>query len=353
MSIDYKPIILENLYVLMKNEIINNQPFKVKAYQNVIKQFEDYLGPVYSMKDVKDAKFKGIGKKIEAKLEELFKTGRLSAVRRVKEENPLELYDQLLQIYGVGPVKAKELIEEHGVTSIEDLQEKVKLDEDLLTKASKIGLDYYYDFQERIPRKEMLLHDAIVHSFLPDNVARTVGKNVPSYFQAELVGSFRRGLPDSGDIDVLLTIPKKGYFQVRKSKSDSSFSSKDLSMFYSYIKELQNVGYITDILSLGNHKCLAVCNIEDVHRRIDFVLCPYEEYYYTLLYFTGSKQFNVAMRSYALKKGWSLSQHGLERENAIGPTLKTPTSEKDIFDFLGLVYITPKDRTGPEAIIEF
>jgi DNA polymerase beta len=346
MSIDYKPVIIENLHVLMKNETINNQPFKVKAYQNVIKQFEDYLGPIYSMKDVKDAKIKGIGKKIEAKLEEIFKTGKLSAARRAKEENPLELYDQLLQIYGVGPVKAKELIKEYDVTSIEDLKEKVKLNEDLLTKASKIGLDYYYDFQERIPRKEMFLHDTIVHGFLPDN------KNDEPYFQAEIVGSFRRGLPESGDIDVLLTIPKKGYFQVRKSKNDSSFSSKDLSMFYSYMEELQNVGYLTDILSLGNHKCLAVCNIDGKHRRIDFILCPYEEYYYTLLYFTGSKQFNVAMRSYVLKKGWSLSQHGLERENAIEPAPKTPTSEKDIFDFLGLEYIKPKQRTGPEVIIE-
>jgi ribosomal protein L24 len=53
--------------------------------------------------------------KIEAKIKEIFETGKLSAVRRAKESNPLELYDQLLEIYGVGPIKAKELIEDFDV----------------------------------------------------------------------------------------------------------------------------------------------------------------------------------------------------------------------------------------------
>jgi DNA polymerase/3'-5' exonuclease PolX len=51
------------------------------------------------------------------------------------------------------------------------------------------------------------------------------------------------------------------------------------------------------------------------------------------------------MRSYALKKGWSLNQKGLERINAIGPAPKHVSSEKDIFTFLGLKYIDPKDRS--------
>jgi DNA polymerase/3'-5' exonuclease PolX len=144
----------------------------------------------------------------------------------------------------------------------------------------------------------------------------------------------------SGDIDVLIKSP------------GLSINPKTISMFYSYIDELKDIGYITDILSLGTNKCLAICKITDKFRRIDFELTCSEEYYYTLLYFTGSKQFNVAMRSYALKKGWSLNQKGLERINAVGPAPKNIKSEEDIFKFLGLKYIKPENRTGSESIIE-
>jgi DNA polymerase/3'-5' exonuclease PolX len=58
------------------------------------------------------------------------------------------------------------------------------------------------------------------------------------------------------------------------------------------------------------------------------------------------------MRGYALKKGWSLNQHDLDRINAIGPGPRIVKSEKDIFDFLGLVYVNPEHRNGIENIVE-
>jgi DNA polymerase/3'-5' exonuclease PolX len=341
MSKDYKDIIIDNLKVLAKNELINKQPFKVKAYEIVIKQLKEYPYKITSFSDIEYANFKGIGKKIEAKIKEIFETGKLSAARRAKESRPLVLYDQLLEIYGVGPVKAKELIEDFGVTSIDNLKDIIKLYPNLLSKASKIGLDHYYDFKERIPREEMEAHDIILHEFSP----KIDNKN---FFEIEIAGSYRRGLMTSGDIDVLLTTNKK-----KKDSKDlkNSLTPKDISAFYSYIDELKEIGYVTDILSLGTNKCLAICKIGDKYRRIDFELTSAEEYYYTLLYFTGSKQFNVAMRSYALKKGWSLNQKGLERINAVGPEPKNINSEKDIFDFLKLKYVKPENRIGSEVII--
>jgi DNA polymerase beta len=348
MSKDFKSLLIDNLTILKKNELINNQPFKVKAYEVVIKQLEEYPGVIRNYQDIENAKFKGIGKKIEAKIKEIFSTGRLSAARRAKESNPLALYDQILDIHGIGPVKAKELIEDFAVVSIEDLQEKSKLYPNLLSHASKIGLEYYYDFKERIPRFEMEVHDMVIHNFLPE-------KNGKLIFKAEIAGSYRRGLLNSGDIDVLLTIEKFVYFQEKHSSYDDhkkDISPKVISMFYEYINSLKEIGYITHILSLGTNKCLAVCKIDTQYRRIDFELTSYDTYYYTLLYFTGSKQFNVAMRGYALKKGWSLNQNGLERVNAIGPGPGVINSEKDIFDFLGLVYVKPENRNGIENIIE-
>ena len=61
-------------------------------------------------------------------------------------------------IYGIGNIKAKNLLENHKIKSIDDLIEKSSKNDKLLTKAQKIGLLCYNDLLERISRKEMLKH---------------------------------------------------------------------------------------------------------------------------------------------------------------------------------------------------
>jgi DNA polymerase beta len=323
---DFKEIIIEALTTLKKREVINNEPFKVKAYETVLNQIEN-MGPIYGMEDL--VTVKGIGKKIKIKLEEIFSTGQLqSAVIAKTQDLNLGLYDELLKIHGIGPKKAKELIEDQKVISIRDLQEKVKLNPNLITKASKIGLEHYDDFQSRIPREEMEIHDEILQD------------NLPRQLVAEIVGSYRRGLESSGDIDVLVTSKSYTYEDM------DELNVKQISEFHNYIGKLQKIGYITDILSLGKNKCLAVCKVDSKFRRIDLLMTPSSEFAYAKLYFTGSKEFNIAMRNHALKLGWSLSEHELTRVNAIGPAPGYMEDEEDIFAFLKLKYVTPKDRKG-------
>ena len=46
-------------------------------------------------------------------------------------------------------------------------------------------------------------------------------------------------------------------------------------------------------------------------RRLDIRLLPYDQYYCGILYFTGSDQFNKAMRSHALDQGFTLNEYSL------------------------------------------
>ena len=335
MTQDFRPIIIEVFTTLKKREIINNEPFKVKAYETILNQIEE-MGPIYSMEDL--VHVKGIGKSSKVKLEEIFSTGQLESVNIIMKESPIALYDELLNIYGIGAVKARELIEKEYIVSISDLQEKVKLNPEMLSKASKIGLEHYYDFQKRIPREEMEIHDEILQDMLPKNLV------------CEIVGSYRRGLSNSGDIDVLVT--SKSYNPESITSELSELSPKRISEFHNYISRLKEFGYITNILSLGKSKCLAVCKVDSVYRRIDLLLTPDTEFAYAKLYFTGSKDFNVAMRSYALKLGWSLNEHGLQRTNAIGPGPGFMEDEEDIFDFLHLEYVEPEDRKDSRNLKE-
>ena len=46
-------------------------------------------------------------------------------------------------------------------------------------------------------------------------------------------------------------------------------------------------------------------------RRLDIRLLPYDQYYCGILYFTGSDQFNKAMRTHALEQGFTLNEYSL------------------------------------------
>ena len=69
----------------------------------------------------------------------------------------------------------------------------------MLTKGQRIGLKYFQDFEERIPRKEIEATEKILRS--------EIQRLDPDY-EITICGSYRRGLPTSGDIDVLLTHKK-------------------------------------------------------------------------------------------------------------------------------------------------
>lgn len=112
----------------------------------------------------------------------------------------------------------------------------------------------------------------------------------------EIVGSYRRGKSESGDIDVIIT-------------------SEDPVVFDKFINQLLEDQIITNVLSRGKTKSLVVSKIPSskFHRRLDLLYTRPREYPFAVLYFTGSKGFNTVMRGHALKKGFSLNEHGLSK----------------------------------------
>jgi DNA polymerase IV len=193
------------------------------------------------------------------------------------------------------------------------------------------NLKYYEDLLERIPRIEMEEHYDILKSLVPDEM---------SEYDLEIVGSFRREAPDSGDIDVLIRIPEN---------VDSNTAKNNLEL---YVKMLQGFGYIEEILALGEHKCMAISKMyQGKSRRLDLLLTPDNEYSYSLLYFTGSDRFNVAFRQYALDKGYTLNEHTFTPIRVGVPSVPYMKTEKDIFKFIGLRYIEPSKRIDHNQII--
>lgn len=323
---DYKTVIIHELDTLRRADIAKKEPFSAKAYAKVIEQLKAKTTPIQSIDDVKD--IPGIGKKIKLKIEEILQTGSLKAATEARKETNLESLDILQGVHGIGPVKAKQLVETKGIKTIADLQRAVTEDPDLLNDVQKMGLKYYADAIERIPRHEMAQHETLILNALDPR------------FTGAVVGSYRRGAVDSGDIDVLLMLP-------------DTISKKDQGqLFKDTIEMLQDSEYIVDTLAQGPKKFLGYVKLDNKSkaRRLDLLMTPQEEFAYAILYFTGSQGFNVAFRRHAQEKGYTINEHTMKpvKEGVEAPPHME--KEEDIFAFLGLKYVKPEDRASASDV---
>ena len=301
--------LMETLSNIMakKGDRIKSLAYK-KAHEAILSLDRD----IYTVDDLKGVS--GIGASSLSHAREYLEKGTLDIIE-AERFNPENI---LSDVYGVGPKKAKELVEK-GVTSIAELR---KRQDELLNKVQKTGLKYYEDILERIPRSEI------------DKYNEVFKTTVPSTAKYEIVGSYRRGAVDSGDIDVIITSENKSDFQ-------------------NFIDTLISKRIILEVLSRGDSKCLVIARISTPKyaRRVDFLYTSPQEYPFAILYFTGSKSFNTVMRGHALKHGYSLNEHELTVKSSGEKVHGKFVEEKDIFDFLKLQYKTPGERVDGRMVI--
>ena len=295
---------------------------RARAYANAKETIASYPGVITDPSQLKG--MKGIGDTIYQKLVDYTANGTLKVIDENKEIiSKKQAMDIFTDIYGVGEKKAEELVDV-GILTIEELERRQS---DVLNAKQRLGLKYYKDILQRIPRSEIQEYETIFKDAFPSSV--------DSRF--EIVGSYRRGLTTSGDIDVIIT-------------------SSDPDVFRVFVDELVKRGIIVEILSRGNAKCLVIAKLPNAEyvRRVDFLYTSPEEYPFSVLYFTGSKEFNTAMRERALSMNYTLNEHGLsvmenrkkgERVSQVFP------DEKSIFDFLGMEFKQPMERVSGDAVV--
>jgi DNA polymerase beta len=354
-TMDYKPVIIDALRVLEARDKADKKPFSVRAYATVLRHLEAHPAPIRSIAEI--PVFQGVGEKIKKKMEEIVETGRLEAAEKAKAEYPLDALPLFGGIYGIGPVKARELVD-MGLRTLTDLRVELHMRPDLLHEKQKAGLFYYEDLVERIPREEMREHEAYLVGTLPATGGRLCFTNTPLSHQAgsvskregygdacvsiTVVGSYRRGAETSGDVDVLLRVP-------------SAWTSLMCATYlHTFVMAMETAGYIEYILALGDKKCMGIARLPSHDgkdykaRRVDFLITPEHEYACALLYFTGSDMFNVAFRQRALQKGYTLNEHSMTPmklpDGTYAPAPPPFHTEQDIFRFLSLQYVEPSKR---------
>jgi len=315
----YSELMLTLAYIMRHNKDF----MRARAYNNAHETISTFVGDVTSPEQLKG--LKGIGNTIYQKLVDYKETGTLKIIERNKDvlekKNTIDIFSD---IYGVGEKKAEELVD-NGVKSITELE---KRKDELLNDKQRIGLKYYNDILQRIPREEIVDFEKHIADSFPDNDPDG---------RYEIVGSYRRGLSNSGDIDIIIT-------------------SKDENTFKMFVDSLIEKKIIIEVLSRGKTKCLVIAKLphSQFARRVDFLYTSPEEFAFSILYFTGSKGFNTAMRERALNMGYTLNEHGFSKmvNRKKGEKLDQdfPT-EKSIFDFLKMDYKLPTERIDSSAVI--
>ncbi|XP_032457622.1 DNA polymerase beta isoform X5 [Nasonia vitripennis] len=318
-------------YTNMKYELanyernVNKNVHKYNAYRKAASTLSGLSERVKSGEEAK--KLPGIGEKIAKKIDEFLETGKLRKLEDInKDENNVAI-NELTRVSGIGPAKAKELVDA-GIKSIEDLKKHL----DKLNHHQQIGLKHLEDFEKKIPRAEIQVIEKRI---------KEAAEGIDEDYIITICGSYRRGKEESGDIDVLLTHPIY--------TSDIKDSKKHTALLKLLVKKLEAKKFITDTISHGDFKFMGVCKLDDEkpYRRLDIRLAPHDQYYCAVLYFTGSDLFNQKMRAHALENKYTLNEYTLKKlttEGTPGDAEKI-TCEEDIFKILGLPYKKPKERS--------
>jgi len=294
------------------------EPFRARAYIQAAESIMTYPNPITDPNQLKGVK--GIGSTILSKLNEFVETGTLKALER-ERNNPIT---KLTTVYGIGPKKAKELVAQ-GITTVDELKKR----KELLTGNMLLGIKYYDDIQEKIPRAEIDEYKEVLTGVF--------NKVTPPGSTFEIVGSYRRGAAASGDIDIIITNDKN-----------------NKAAFNDFLDALVKDGTVIELLTRGKTKSLTIARLPGKKaRRVDFLYAPPSEYAFAILYFTGSKIFNTVQRQRALDLGYTLSEHGLHKmvQGKKGAAVEGDfPDEKSIFKFLGMKYKKPNERVDGRSV---
>ncbi|NWX50578.1 DPOLL polymerase, partial [Steatornis caripensis] len=185
---NHNQCITEKLEVLAKAYSVQGDKWRALGYSKAINALKSYHKPVTSYQEA--CKIPGIGKGMAEKILEILESGHLRKLDHISESVPvLELFSN---IWGAG-VKTAQMWYQQGFRTLDDIRTKATL-----TSQQAVGLKHYTDFLDRMPREEAAEIEQTV---------REAALALKPGLVCVACGSYRRGKPTCGDVDVLVTHP--------------------------------------------------------------------------------------------------------------------------------------------------
>jgi len=275
----------------------------------------------------------GIGERMVEHLKEIVETGDYSLRKKLLKKYPETILD-LLELQSLGPKKVALLwktFKAGTVADVEKIAREGKL-RDLAgfgEKSEQNILKAVEVFKKSAGRFTINVAEDAARAIIA-HIAKT-GKAVESVTPA---GSLRRGKETVGDLDLLVTL------------AEGHTSQKQVDALAKHILEFPG---IEQTLAHGENK--VSFTLENA-LQVDVRLLERENFGAALLYFTGSKEHNVALRGRANDMGLTLNEYALATLK--GERRVAGRSEEEIYAKLKLDYIPPelRENTGEIAAAE-
>jgi len=271
-------------------EIQGADLFRIQAYRNAARTIESLSQSVTQLletgKDLKKLKLPGIGKSMSEHIEEIVKSGTLTALKELRKKLPGKV-DELLEIEGLGPKRTKLLYEKLGVSSIKKLEQAIDSGKlEALAGFGKKSIEKIrqaiQNLTKRVKRFKLLDADQLVRPLIEH--LRSGG----GIEQLEVAGSYRRRMETVGDIDILVASDKPNAVMQR---------------FQAYPE-------VERVLAAGTTRGTIILRSG---LQIDLRILPQRSYGSALHYFTGSKAHNIAVRTLGVERGLRISEYGVFR----------------------------------------
>ena len=319
--------IFEEMATLL--ELTGANGFRVNAHTKVARVVEGLSSDLAEVARGEKAlaelqKIDGIGKSSAEKIVAFVATGTVPELEDLRSEVPDGLR-MVMQVPGLGPKTVRRFWQEASVESLADLE--AALDDGRLESLPRMGrktLDNIrasIDFMKSAGDRRRLG----VAMPLAERVV-AVMEAVPGMRRVAWAGSLRRGQETIGDVDVLV------------STDDPDAAS---------VAFREQPG-VSRVLVAGETKS-SVRLEEGI--QVDLRVVPEEVWGATLMYFTGSKDHNVALRERAIARGLRLNEYGLfpEDDEATPPQQRgiapvAASTEAEIYEALELPWIPPELR---------
>lgn len=308
--------VLEDIGTLL--ELKGENVFKTRAYHNgarILEALDEDLATVVAEGRLTD--IKGIGGALAQKITELVTTGRLEFYEKLKAEFPAG-FMELLRVPGLGPKKARVLLDVLGIDSLDALE--------AAAGAGKLaGLEGFGEKSQakileglaHVRKNAGRFHVHVAEAEAAALLAALEG--LPGVQKISLAGSLRRRSETVKDIDLVV-------------------ATDDAAPIMAAFTGAPNVEAITghgDTKSSVRLKSGMAADLRCVSKA---------QFPYALLYFTGSKAHNVALRGRAKEMGLRLNEYGLFQEGVDPPKNVACKDEAAIYRKLGLAYVEPELR---------
>lgn len=296
-------------------EVEEANPFRVRAYRNAARMVEGMTEGVDAMlaRGADLTALPGVGVDLAAKMREIVETGTCAMLTRVRTEVPSYVL-QLLQLPGLGPKRARALQHELGITSLDELARAAAAhrirelhgfgprSEERLLEAlnARLARDRRYGLAIAKP-----CADALTHYLLASGLVD----------QLVVAGSYRRGRDTVGDLDLLITGRKRAQI----------------------VEHFVHYNEVATRISAGPTRASVVLKNG---MQVDLRVVRSDAFGAALVYFTGSKPHNIALRKLAQAQGLKINEYGVFR----GKARIAGQTEASVYRAVGLPWICPELR---------